>query len=145
MQNVVNHIYQIDDLKKYYLQFFLNLTSLLKERSVYSVDDIIEKIKIYIQRNYQKDLTQEYISYLFYMNRSYLSTLFKAKTGEKFIDYLNNVRINKAKELLEKSDRKMYQIAKAVGYDNVKYFFRIFKKKTGMTPEQYRIQKGSTL
>ena len=74
----------------------------------------------------------------FYLNRSYLSTLFKQKTGMKFIDYLNEVRIEKSKELLKDSNRKMYQISKAVGYDNPKYFFRIFKKKTGMTPEQYR-------
>ena len=46
--------------------------------------------------------------------------------------------IEKSKELLKDSNRKMYQISKAVGYDNPKYFFRIFKKKTGMTPEQYR-------
>ena len=56
----------------------------------------------------------------------------------KFVDYLNEVRIEKSKELLKDSNRKMYQISKAVGYDNPKYFFRIFKKKTGMTPEQYR-------
>lgn len=140
MQNVVNHIFQINDLKQYYLQFFLNLANLLKSQSVYAGDDIIENIRIYMERNYQKDITQEYISYLFYINRSYLSTLFKARTGEKFVDYLNSIRIEKSKELLQNSERKMYQIAKAVGYDNVKYFFRIFKKKTGMTPEQYRSQ-----
>lgn len=140
MQNVVNHIFQVDELKNYYLQFFLNLASMLRDQSIYAVDDMIEKIKIYMERNYQKNLTQEYISYLFYVNRSYLSTLFKARTGEKFVDYLNSIRIEKAKELLTGSERKMYQIAKAVGYDNVKYFFRVFKKKTGVTPEQYRLQ-----
>lgn len=140
MQNIVNHLFLLSEVKDYYLQFFLNLTSLLKSQSVYAVDDVVEKIKIYMQRNYQKDLTQEYISYLFYLNRSYLSTLFKARTGEKFVDYLNSIRVEKAKELLLSSERKMYQVAKAVGYDNVKYFFRIFKKKTGVTPEQYRGQ-----
>lgn len=140
MQNVVNRIFHVDDLKKYYLQFFLNLASLLQSQSVYAGDDVIENIKVYMERNYQKDITQEYISYLFYINRSYLSTLFKAKTGEKFVDYLNSIRIEKAKELLSGSQRKMYQVARAVGYDNVKYFFRVFKKKTGITPEQYRLQ-----
>ena len=56
------------------------------------------------------------------------------------MDYLNNVRITKSKELLSQTDKKMYQIAKSVGYDNVKYFFRIFKKLTGMTPEEYRMK-----
>lgn len=140
MQNVVNHIFNLDDLHAYYLQFFLNITDLLKPQSIYAVDDVVEKIQLYIQRNYQKDLTQEFIACLFYMNRSYLSTLFKSKTGKKFVDYLNEIRLEKAKELLCDSDRKMYQIAKAVGYDNIKYFFRVFKKKEGITPEQYRGQ-----
>ncbi|HCT90713.1 MAG TPA: DNA-binding response regulator, partial [Lachnospiraceae bacterium] len=47
-------------------------------------------------------------------------------------------RILRSQELLAHTDRKMYQIARAVGYDNVKYFFRVFKKNTGITPEQFR-------
>lgn len=140
MQNVVNHIFSLDELMKYYMQFFLNLTNMIKPNSVYAIDDVIEKIQIYIRRNYQKELSQEYLSSLFYINRSYLSTLFKERTGQKFVDYLNNVRIAKSKELLTQTDKKMYQIAKSVGYDNVKYFFRIFKKFTGMTPEEYRVK-----
>lgn len=138
IQNVVNHIFSIAELKQYYQQFFLNITNLLRKQSVYAIDDVIEKVKIYINRNYSKKITQEFISCLFYLNRSYLSHLFKEKTGQNFIDYVNRVRIEKAKELFKTSDRKMYQIAKAVGYDNVKYFFRVFKKFENITPEQYR-------
>ncbi|MDO4622382.1 MAG: response regulator [Eubacteriales bacterium] len=138
MQNIVSHIFHLEELEEYYLQFFLNMTDLLKPQSVYALDDVVEKMQLYMQFNYQKDLTQDYIASLFYMNRSYLSTIFKQRTGMKFVDYLNNIRIEKAMEYLQTSDRKMYQIAKSVGYDNTKYFFRVFKKKTGMTPEQYR-------
>ena len=141
MQNVVSQIFRLSELQDYYQQFFLNITDMLKTESVYALDDVIERVQIYIQRNYQKDLTQDFIASLFYLNRSYLSTLFRQKTGMKFVDYLNDVRIEKSKEMLSGTSRKMYQISKAVGYDNPKYFFRIFKKKTGMTPEQYRIEK----
>ncbi|MCD8023244.1 MAG: response regulator [Lachnospiraceae bacterium] len=140
MQKIVNHIFSLTELEEYYRQFFENICSLLKPQSVYLVDDVVEKIMIYIQRNYQKDLNQDFIASLFYLNRSYLSTLFKSRTGMKFVDYLNKVRLEKAMELLATSDRKMYQIARSVGYDNVKYFFRVFKKSTGLTPEQYRQQ-----
>ena len=58
--------------------------------------------------------------------------------GKNFTDYLNEVRIEHAKALLKNTDKKMYQIAKAVGYDNVQYFFRVFKKLERQTPEQYR-------
>lgn len=138
IQNVVNYIFSLNELKEYYRQFFLNISGLLKNESIYAGDDVVEKIQTYMQHNYQKNLTQDFIASLFYLNRSYLSTLFRQKTGMKFIDYLNEIRIEKSKELLRDSSRKMYQISKAVGYDNSKYFFRIFKKKTGMTPEQYR-------
>ena len=113
---------------------------MVKSKSVYNDNNLIDQIKIYIRRNYSKNLTQEFIASLFYLNRSYLSQLFKKKTGEKFVDFLNDVRIEKAKELLTNTDKKMYSIAKAVGYDNTKYFFRIFKKRMGITPEQYRLE-----
>lgn len=138
MQAIVNTLFSVDEVKKYYRQFFLNVTNMVRDKSVYANQALIDRIMIYMQRNYQKDLTQEFIASLFYLNRSYLSQLFRQKTGEKFIDYLNDIRIEKAKELLTTTDRKMYQIAKASGYDNTKYFFRVFKKRTGCTPEQYR-------
>lgn len=138
MRNVLTYIFSLNDLEIYYSQFFININTFIKPYSVYAIDNITEKIQIYIQRNYSKAITQDFIASLFYLNRSYLSTLFRKQTGEKFIDFLNHIRIEKAKEQLLHSNRKTYQIAKAVGYDNVKYFFRIFKKMTGMTPEQYR-------
>lgn len=138
VQNVVNHIFSLEELRDYYLQFFLNITEMLKAQSIYALDDVVEGIEVYIQHNYHKNLTQDFIASLFYLNRSYLSTLFRQRTGTKFIDYLNAVRIEKSKELLLNSNQKTYQISKAVGYDNPKYFFRIFKKKTGVTPEQFR-------
>lgn len=138
MQNILNTMFTPDELRNYYIQFFGNIANILKDFSVYSTDNSVEKVKIYVSKNYKNDLTLEFISSLLYLNSSYLSHLFKEKTGEKFVDYLNNVRIEKAKELLLQTYKKMYTIAKAVGYDNIKYFFRIFKKKTGITPEQFR-------
>lgn len=138
VQNVVSRLFRMNELKEYYLQFFLNIAQMIRPKSIYAQDDIIENVQTYIRHNYQKNLTQDFIASLFYLNRSYLSTLFKQRTGMKFIDFLNDVRIGKASELLRNSNRKMYQISKAVGYDNPKYFFRIFKKKMGCSPEQYR-------
>lgn len=143
LQNIFNSIFSFEELKSYILQFLLNITNSMKGNNVYNIDDVIEKIKIYVQRNYSNNLSLEFIASLFYMNRSYISYLFKERTGEKFIDYVTHIRIEKAKQLLKTSDKKMYQISKMSGYDNVKYFFRIFKKEVGLSPEQYRI-KGQT-
>lgn len=142
MQNIVKSIFELDEIKEYYTRFFYNLAEMLRENSVYAVDDLIERTKIYIRRNYQKNLTVDLISDLFYMNPSYFSHLFRQKSGCKFVDYVNRTRIDKSKELLRLGNLKMYQIAKSVGYNNVKYFFRIFKKMEGMTPEQFRRSIG---
>ncbi len=138
VQSILNTMFSLQEIKQYYLQFFTNLSHILADKSIYASDNTIEKVKAYIERNYQKNLTIEFVSSLFYMNRSYLSHLFKEKTGDNFVNYLNTVRLTKAKEQLKNTDKKLYSIAKAVGYDNVKYFFRVFKKYEGLTPEQYR-------
>lgn len=136
--SVMTHMFTLDELHRYFEQFFTNIARMLQTKSVYAIGDTVEKVQTYIRHNYQKNLTQDFIASLFYLNRSYLSTVFRKKTGKKFIDFLNDVRIEAAESLLEKSDQKMALIASAVGYDNVKYFFRVFKKRTGLTPEQYR-------
>ncbi len=138
IKNIFNSIFNFEEMKIYLKLLFTNIAGSMSETSVYTIEDSIEKIKLYIERNYKNNLSMEFISSLFYMNRSYCSFLFKEKTGEKFVDYVNKIRINKAKELLIQTDSKLYQISKSVGYDNIKYFFRIFKKITGITPEQYR-------
>lgn len=145
MQNIVKSIFSLEELIEYYQVFFANLTTVLNNNNVYAVDDVIEKARIYIERNYQKNLTTELMSCYFYLNPDYFSHLFRKKTGQKFVDYVNSVRIEKSKEMLASTDRKMYQIAKSVGYDNVKYFFRVFKKREGMTPEQYRLKNWAGL
>ncbi len=138
IKNILNTLFTVDELKEYYLRFFSNMAALLKDCTIYADNDTVDKVCIYTQKNYRNNLSLEFISSLLYMNRSYLSRIFKAKVGENYVDYLNNIRIEHAKELLTQTDKKMYSIAKAVGYDNVKYFFRVFKKKVGCTPEQYR-------
>lgn len=139
MENIVKSIFSIKELIAYYSSFFTNLSNVLKEYRIYdNTDDVIEKVKIYLARNYQKMVSIEIISSYFYLNASYFSFLFHQKTGEKFIDYLNGIRIEKAKEMLLHTDYRIYYIAKSVGYDNVKYFFRVFKKRERIAPEEYR-------
>lgn len=138
MHNILDNMFSLEELKQYYLQYYSNIADIFKSQHIYDSDDVIDKIKTYIDRHYYDDLTVEFVSSLFYMNRSYISHLFKEKTGETFVYYLNYVRLNKAVELLTTTNKKMYQIAKNLGYSNVKYFFRVFKKYYKMTPEQYR-------
>ena len=83
-------------------------------------------------------LTLEVLSDRFNFNAKYLSRLIKHKVGTGFSEYLLNLRMKRAAELLTKTDMDIKAVALEVGYEDQQYFHRIFKKKTGMTPVQYR-------
>ena len=67
-----------------------------------------------------------------------LKRRFKAATGSSMIDYVQNLRVEEAKQLLENTDRSADEISADVGYENPGFFRRLFKRRTGMTPGQYR-------
>ncbi|MCM8711896.1 response regulator [Clostridium sp. SYSU_GA19001] len=138
---ILNNNFDYNKIKSSSIQMLSRLTSMFKDKNVYPSEELIENIKKYIKKNYSNDINLEKISSLFFLNPSYLSFLFKEKTGENLIDFVNKVRIEKAKELLKTTDYKIYKIAKMLGFDNDKYFFRVFKKLSGYTPEKYRIME----
>lgn len=98
----------------------------------------ITRAKEYICKNYNKDITLTEIADYVYLTPYYFSKLFKSKTGEKFIDYLNRVRIEKSKELLLISEMKVADIYKKVGYNSKNHFYKMFKLFCGITPQEYR-------
>ena len=137
-ETALSGFFDIAAVKSHLLGILPSIAEMMNERNAYSSEHVVDNIKAYIRNNSEKTLTLEKISSLFFLNPSYCSFLFKEKTGVNFIDYVNQVRIDKAKAMLESSEEKVYKIAKALGYDNSKYFFRVFKKQTGLTPEEYR-------
>ncbi|MDR6880706.1 AraC family transcriptional regulator [Bacillus sp. 3255] len=102
----------------------------------------IEKVMLYIQENYRTNLSLESCAEHFNTSPYTLSRAIKQVSGINFIDYLTNLRITQAKELLRTTTMKINEIADQVGYQNT-YFNRIFKKVEGVSPGQYRemIQK----
>ena len=72
------------------------------------------------------------------VSRSYFSTVFKEKTGQSFVEYLTNLRMEKAKEYLRETGLCTYEIADRIGFDDPHYFSLTFRRRTGMTPKQYR-------
>ncbi|MWC29768.1 response regulator transcription factor [Paenibacillus sp. MMS18-CY102] len=100
----------------------------------------------YIETNYANDkMSLQEICRHVLMSTSYFSLVFKQHTGETFIEYLTGVRIAKAKDLLQTTSLKFYEIAERVGYGDPNYFSILFKKHAGMTPKDYRENKGSGL
>jgi YesN/AraC family two-component response regulator len=97
-----------------------------------------ERIIQYIEQNFSSPLTLEILAEKFNFSPKYISSLIKNKLGYNFTDYLTALRMKKAVELMTKTSQSVKSIALSVGYEDQHYFNRIFKKKTGKTPSEFR-------
>ena len=97
----------------------------------------------YIDEHLTDDMTLETIAESVHSNASYLSRIFKKEVGTSVITYITDLRIKKAKDLLEHSDLKTFEISDAVGIHDPAYFSVLFKKYTGMSPKSYRNKADS--
>lgn len=113
------------------------IQSLKEEKSRKETRPITEA-KRYIQQHYQEALRLEDVSSAVGFNATYFSALFKKETGQNFMDYLTELRINKSKELLCADGLSIQDVAEMVGYRDLKYFSRLFKKTTGVSPSDYK-------
>lgn len=102
------------------------------------IQGISKKIIRYIEDNYHKKISLNDIGNIVYMHSTHVSKVFKKETGINISDYIVNYRIKMAKELLCDPKYKVYDVAYKVGFKGPKYFVRVFKAKTGMTPSQFR-------
>ena len=106
-----------------------------------STVDIVKKAQLYIEQNYSKDIVLDEVSKQLQISPYYFSKLFKKRTGSNFIEYLTNIRIEKAKELLRNSSKSIKEICMEVGYSDANYFSRTFKKNVGVSPTEYKEEK----
>ncbi|CAM3562005.1 helix-turn-helix transcriptional regulator [Marinicrinis lubricantis] len=136
----------VDIYKQRNIYDLLNLSNELANHIVIRLtsknnDTILKQMVELIHRNYNENLKLETLSETFNYNSAYLGKLFKNYTGEYFNTYLDKVRIDKAKELLQQ-DLKVYQVAERIGYTNVDYFHSKFKKYVGISPSAYRREQS---
>ena len=103
------------------------------------------RIIAYIDRNYMHRLTLADISQSVYLNKTYICQLFAKNLGINFVSYLEQLRITKAQELLRTTTMSPSEIAKQVGYSSPGHFAKVFKKQSGLTPQQYRIRQYSPM
>ena len=120
-----------------YMKWLISLLNRFDEQQLGK--GVIREVQLYIRQHYR----HKYYLKIPWRNASfctqtYLSRLFKEKTGKNFVEYLTEVRIEHIKELLKNSDLKIVEICTMTGYDNPRYFSKVFKQATGMTPREYR-------
>ena len=99
---------------------------------------VIRRAKKYIHDNLHQQISLHYIADILQLNYQYFSALFKIETGYTFSEYVTNMRIERAKQLLMQTNMKVYIIAAMCGYTSAKHFMNTFKQITGMTPSYYR-------
>ena len=100
---------------------------------------IIEEAKSFIRKNLSNpDLSLNLVAYNIHVSPNHFSSIFKSSTGESFTDFLIKIRIEKAKELLNSTTLKTYEISEKIGYPDSHYFSYIFKKNTGLTPSEFK-------
>lgn len=100
--------------------------------------DIAEEIKEYINSHLHEHLTMTEISQHFFYSKNYLGKIFTRKTGMHISEYINNSRISVACDLLNTTSLTISEISYQIGIENPGYFSQTFKKKTGVSPQQYR-------
>lgn len=112
---------------------------IMKEMGSYVTENrFVNAAILIVKQNYYRDITLSLVADEIFITAGYLSTLFKQVTGDSFVNFLNQVRIEHACELLKDVRLKNYEAAYQVGFQDEKYFTKVFKKITGLSPSQYR-------
>lgn len=112
--------------------------SFIKEKGGGFDHDVLNHIVQYVNCHYNTDMNLATLSSKFFLNQGYIGKLFKKHTGMGFVDYLNGIRMEKAAKLLEEGFLKTYEVCEEVGYKDLNYFYRIFKKFKGASPAEYK-------
>jgi two-component system response regulator YesN len=127
-----------DQLRKWFVDKVVEACRNVITKKEEQTNGIITKAKAFIEENYSKDISLDDVSRSVDISPYYFSKLFKEETGENFIEYLTNIRIERAKQLLQNKDISIKSICATSGYSDPNYFSRIFKKQVGVTPTEYR-------
>ncbi|MCX7710960.1 MAG: response regulator [Clostridia bacterium] len=136
--NLIMKAVKIKDLSGLFKEFLQKITKFIENYRVNNSNSIIQKSIEFINKNYSGEISLQALASHLNLSKHYVCFLFKKETGENISVYINKVRIEKAKQLLKKSDYKAKEIYDQVGFSDQQYFSKIFKKVTGMTVAQYR-------
>ena len=126
---------ELQTLADDYLKKFVNIIS---SNKALRYEKIFIDCKDYINKHYMEDLKLDDLSDKFNFNSNYFSTLFKNYANMNLSEYIFSVRMKKAKEYLKNNRLRIYEISEKIGYKDVKYFIRVFKKTYGMSPDEFR-------
>ncbi|MWV42907.1 helix-turn-helix domain-containing protein [Paenibacillus sp. HJL G12] len=137
LYDVVNGIHTMEHLQSWIIQYLIELSGKLSILSVRSKRTEVIRAQQYVIQHVTEKLTLEDMAGYLNLNSSYFSRLFKRETNQNFIEYVNRVKLQKAKQLLQQSNKTVEEISDYLGYANKSYFIKLFKREIGMTPSEY--------
>ena len=130
-----------ENLKNWLLEISLSFREKLITARSRSTKSFVIKAMEYVQNHYSdEDISLDHVCEILGVSGSYFSTIFKKETGNSFIGYLTDYRMEQAARLLIGTNEKSYIIAKQVGYGDPNYFSYVFKRKYGVSPSKYRTE-----
>lgn len=133
----------LDELEEYLIEFYSEIVHYLT-RSPGGSNKYADRIIHYLNEHYREEVVFEEMAKQIGISYSYMRKIVYEQTGKSLSDYLNLLRIEKAKELLLDSNLSIAQIASEVGYMNVRSFNRLFRKFEGMPPSSFKLQRSTT-
>lgn len=136
--NMMQKYETIVDIKEWIMGLYGKLITILGKMKVGNeYCEITRKVIEYVNRNYKIDISLSEIAEFTGVSNSYISRVFKEDYGMGFVEYLNNIRVENAKNLIENGEFRFKEIVAKVGFNNYNYFFKVFKEIVGMTPLEY--------
>lgn len=121
-----------------YNEFAEDVIGILKDVLLKGNNNLIQEINEYIKDNYNQHITLNFLSGIFYLSPNYLSAMFNEQNGMSLKDYINRLRIERAKQYLSETDLKITEISRRIGYNQISYFGSVFKKLENCTANQWR-------
>lgn len=125
------------------LENFIENFSFIEKESD-SNADWIYKLLDFIQENFTEEMNLTLVSAKLNLSKYHISRIFKEKIGSSFLEYVNNLRVEKAKTLLTETLTPITEVAYACGFDSLSSFFRVFKQFEGMTPKEFQKNQKMT-
>lgn len=131
-------IQSLPDVRRYFTSIIDKIVQQVQSGRKSKMDKYYDRIMEYLTENYMRELTLEIVSGDIQLSPTYINQILRSKSGKTFVQLLNEMRIEKANELLRDSDMKVKDIAEQVGFTSSKYFIKIYKEIVGVTPGKYK-------
>lgn len=141
--SIVAHLHSFTETVEFITSAYLTLYTLMHDSSI-SGNIIVQNALRVIRSRYTEDISLTTVAEVIHCNPTYLSRIFKLKTGNGFVTYLNDYRIAQARRLMDSGTLSLRQIAQRVGFPNYNSFSRIFKQRLHQTPQEYMKNRSSS-